>query len=141
MSVASTCTICIVPVGQVLQHTNVYLAHRPRRRRRGRCLRPLGLEQLAQPLLRAGQRNARDDRLEEAEHDELARQVARQAAAHQVEDLRLIDRADRAGVGCSPDVGLVDLETGDGHRARLLGQQHGELAQEAVRTAPSARCR
>ena len=98
---------------------------------RSRC-RPLRFEQRTQAILRLRQRDARDDRLEEAEDDELARHVARHAAAHQVEDLGLVDRPDRARVGCTSDVGLVDLEAGDGHRARLLGQQHGELAQEAV---------
>ena len=71
---------------------------------------PLRLEQLAQPVLRVGQRDPRDDRLEEAEHDELARLVGRDAAALEVEQLGLVDRADRAGVRRAAAVGLVDLE-------------------------------
>ena len=76
---------------------------------------PLLLEQAAQSLLSLGQRDARHDRLEEAHDDELARDLARQTAAHQVEDLGLVDRTDRARVAGATDVGLVDLEARDGH--------------------------
>ena len=75
----------------------------------------------------------RDDRLEEAEDDELARLVGRDAAALEVEQLGLVDRADRARVGRAAAVRLVDLERRDGHRARRLRQVHPELAEEAVR--------
>ena len=56
------------------------------------------------------ERHPRDDRLEEAEDDELARLVGRDAAALEVEELALVDRADRARVGRAAAVGLVDLE-------------------------------
>ena len=54
---------------------------------------PLRLEQLAQAVLGVGERDAGDDRLEEAEDDELARLVGRDAAALEVEELGLVDRA------------------------------------------------
>jgi hypothetical protein len=36
-------------------------------------------------------------------------------------------------VGDAPAVGLIDLQAGDGDRSSLLGEQHRELAQVAVR--------
>ena len=60
---------------------------------------PAGLEELAKAVLRRRQRDARDDRLEEPEDDELAGLVGRDAAALEVEQLRLVDRADGARVG------------------------------------------
>ena len=84
-------------------------------------------------VLGLAQRDPRHDRLKEAEHDELACLVGRDAAALEVEELRLVDRADRAGVCCPSAIRLVDLERGDGDRARVTRQVHPELAEEAVR--------
>src|SRR5688572_23094356 len=117
MSVPSTWTICIVPGG-----TSATVPTATRRVPAGSVTRsgglgcggrPLVLEQLPQSLLRPRQRDPRDHRLEEPHDDELASEVARQSAALQVEDLRLVDRPDRARVARSPDVGLVDLQRRD----------------------------
>src|SRR4051794_28153964 len=69
--------------------------------------RPARLEQLAQAILGRRQRDARDDRFEKPEHDELARLVGRDAARLEVEQLRLVDRADGARVHGPAAVGLV----------------------------------
>ena len=53
------------------------------------------LEQPAQPILGLRERDAGHDRLEEPEHDELARLLGRDAAALEVEELGLVDRARR----------------------------------------------
>ena len=74
--------------------------------------RPLRLEEVAQVVLGLAQRDPRHDRLEEAEHDELARLVRRDAAALEIEELRLVDRTDRAGVRGPSTIRLVDLERG-----------------------------
>src|SRR4029079_6371907 len=66
-----------------------------RGRRALRAGRPLRLEQLAPPIARRTERNARDDGFEETQDDELARLVGRDAAALEVEELRLVDRSDR----------------------------------------------
>ena len=66
------------------------------------------------------------------EHDELARLVGRDAARLEVEQLRLVDRADRARMRRAAAVRLVDLERRDGDRAGRLRQVHPELAEEAV---------
>ena len=100
--------------------------------RGGRARVPLRVEQLAQPVAGGLERHARDDRLEEAEDDELARLVGRDPAALEVEELGLVDRADRRRVGGAPAVGLVDLERRDRDRARRLREVHPELAEEAV---------
>src|SRR6185295_14484194 len=95
---------------------------------------PLGLELRAQAVPRLGDRDSRHDRLEEPEHDELARLVRWDATALEIEQLRLVDRPDRARVRGAAAVGLVDLERRDRHRARRLRQVHAELAQKTVGT-------
>src|SRR5256885_9858016 len=73
--------------------------------RRGRCARahragvPFRLEELAQRVLGGHERHPGDDRLEEAEDDELAGLLGGDAAAFQVEELGLVDRTDRRRVG------------------------------------------
>src|SRR5207245_1553670 len=71
--------------------------------------------------------------LEEAEHDELASLIGRDAAALEVEELGLIDRSDRARMGGPAAVRLVDLERRDRDGPGLLRKVHPELAEEAVR--------
>src|SRR4051812_28197386 len=100
--------------------------------------RPLLLEELAQSILGVREGHPRDNRLQEAQHDELARGLAVDAAAHQVEDLRFVDRTGRARVGRPADVRLIDLEAWDRDRARLAVEQHGELTKEAVGAASRA---
>src|SRR3954469_19805522 len=112
----------------------------PRRRRGGRCVSrggdgpradaglPRLFEEVAQtiPCLRDGY--ARDDRLEEAHDDELARLVGRDPATLEIEQLALVDGTDRAGVGSASAVRLVDLQAGDGDGPRRLREVHAELA-------------
>src|SRR6185369_4907232 len=108
------------------------------RSRRCQTLRagePLRLEQLAQPIALGLDRDARDDGLEEAEHDELAGLVGRNAAALEIEQLALVDRPDGARVHRPTAVRLVDLEAGDRHGAGLLRKVHPKLAEEAVGAA------
>src|SRR5438309_6878641 len=81
---------------------------------------PFRLEQLPQFVLRLGERHARHDRLEEAEDDELPSFVGRDAAALEIEELRLVDRPDGAGVGRAAAVRLVDLERRYRDGSRLL---------------------
>ena len=113
------------------------LRQRIRRRQRGggrggRARVPLRLEQLAQPVAGGLERDPRDDRLEEAEDDELAGLVGRDAAALEIEELGLVDRPDRRRVRRPAAVRLVDLERRDRDRAGLLREVHPELAEEAV---------
>src|SRR5437899_11365173 len=94
---------------------------------------PFRLEQLPELVLCLGERHARHDWLEEAEHDELASLIGRDAAALEVEGLGLIDRSDRARMGGPAAVRLVDLERRDRDGPGLLRKVHPELAEEAVR--------
>ena len=91
---------------------------------------------MPQSILRLGEGHASDDRLEEAQDDELARLVGRDAAALQVEQLCLVDRTDRRGMHCPPAIRLVDLEAGDGHGTRAPRQVHPELTEKAVYGLP-----
>src|SRR4029453_10916457 len=93
---------------------------------------PLLLEQLAQAVLGRCQRDSCDHRLQETEHDDLARLVRRDATRLQVEELGLVDRADGTRVHRTAAVGVVDLEAGDGDRTGGLREIHAELAEEAV---------
>src|SRR5829696_1596346 len=93
---------------------------------------PLFFQRHAQPVAGVLERHARHDGLEEPEHDELARLVGGDAPALEVEQLRLVDRADRRAVHCPPAVGLVDLEARDRHRTGVFRQVHAELAEIAV---------
>src|SRR5829696_5507477 len=94
---------------------------------------PLFFQRLAQPVPGVLERHARHDGLEEPEHDELARLVRWDAPALEVEQLRLVDGADRRRVHRAPAVGLVDLQARDRHRACGLREVHAELAEVAVR--------
>src|SRR5215216_6769510 len=70
---------------------------------------PLLLEQVSQAVALGLEGDAGDDWLEETEDDELASLIGRDAPALEVEELRLVDRADGAGVSRPTAVGLVDL--------------------------------
>src|SRR5487761_2201683 len=98
-------------------------------------LRPFRLQERPEPLALRLERDAGDDRLQEAERDELARLVRGDPAALEVEQLGRVDRPDAAGVRRPLAVRLVDLQGRDRHRAALAVQDHPELAQEAVRSA------
>ena len=128
----STKAIFIVPVGDLVDAEEVDASHAAATAPVSTPASHFCLEQVAQAILGVGHGHARDDRLEEAEDDELARLVGRDPAALEVEQLALVDRADRAGMGRAAAVGLVDLERRDGDRARRLRQVHPELAEEAV---------
>src|SRR4029079_14250549 len=71
---------------------------------------PLVLEEVAQVVPGAVEGDPGDDGLEEAEHDELASLVGRDAAALEVEQLGRVDWPDRRGMRGTTAVGLVDLE-------------------------------
>ena len=132
-SVPSTQAIFIVPSGtSSTPSRSIRLTRRRSPRLRADTGVPLVLEQGPQAVLGIGQRHARDDRLEEAEDDELARLVGRDPAALEVEQLGLVDRPDRAGMRRAAAIGLVDLEARDGDRAGRLREVHPELAEEAV---------
>src|SRR4029079_18529172 len=74
----------------------------------------------------------RNDRLEEAKDDELARLVGRDAPGLEVEQLGLVDRAHGARRCGAAAIRLVDLEAGYRDRAGGLREVHPELAEEAV---------
>ena len=69
---------------------------------------PFLLETLAQAIASLRQRHARDHRLQEAEHDELAGLIRRDPAAFEVEELGLVDRADGARMGSAAAIGIGD---------------------------------
>src|SRR6185369_11280541 len=68
---------------------------------------PLRLEQRAQRVLGGHERHTGDDRLEEAEDDELAGLLGRDPAALEIEELSLVDRSHGRRVGRPPAIGLV----------------------------------
>src|SRR5581483_5175550 len=78
----------------------------------------LGRESVLESL----ERDAVDHRREEALDDHPLRLRLRQAAAHEVEQLFLVDRAGRRAV-CAADVVRQDLEHRDRVGARALGEQ------------------
>ena len=83
-------------------------------------------------LLRRLERHPGHDRLQEAEDDELAGLVGRDAARLEVEELSRVDGPDRRRVHRPAAVGLVDLERRDCHRASRLREVHPELAEEEI---------
>src|SRR5262245_21825549 len=139
-SVPSTKAIFIVPSGTsstASRSTRRATPTTPRRAPRGSVRRldagrPLVLEELAQVVPGAVERHPCDHRLQEAEDDELAGLVRRDAAALEVEQLGRVDRADRRRVRSPATVGLVDLERRDGNGSGGLRQVHPELAKERV---------
>src|SRR3990172_4961483 len=99
-SVPSTKAICIVPSG-TSSRARRSIRRTPRSASGGgaarpgvpvRARRPLLLEELTEPLLGCLERDPRDDRLEEAEDDELAGLVRRVSSGPEVEELSRIDR-------------------------------------------------
>src|SRR6185369_16452803 len=108
-SVPSTNAICISPsASSSTPRRSIRRIGRIRSGGRGGDLRagvPLRLEELAELLACRLQRDARHDRLEEAEDDELARILGRDPAAFEIEQLGLVDRADGRRVRRSPAVG------------------------------------
>src|SRR5579885_2157040 len=86
----------------------------------------------AQARAQVFERNALQDWLEEALHDDALGLFARNTAHHQVEKLLLVDLARSRAMTCA-DFVRADLQAGNRLGAALIAQQQGMIREEGCR--------